>query len=66
MVVERGPPRLPGSVLSGGGHASASRRGVRENGRFSARALHRTFTFPTHIPAVQDTGSEKQRPRNPR
>jgi hypothetical protein len=38
---------------------------VRENDRFSARTLYRTCTFPTRIPAVQDTGSEKQRPRNP-
>jgi hypothetical protein len=45
--------------------ALALRGAVRESGRFSARTLYRTFTFPTRIPAVQYAGSEKQRPRNP-
>jgi hypothetical protein len=37
---------------------------VRQNDRFSARILYRTFTLPTRIPAVQYTRPEKQRSLN--
>jgi hypothetical protein len=49
----------------GARHPGQPDRGaVRENDRFLVPALDEAFTLPTRLPAVQHTGSEKQRSIN--